>query len=527
MLYSETRDIVRQPYICEGDDGEYIINDVTKVHFNPDLERIKTKAFSWCFNIMSLIIPNFVITIETAAFFGCKFIETLQLSSSLETIQNDAFCGCSSLKELPLPSSVHTLGKSAFEHCASIRNITIQKCENELSSLQKIGDGGFRNCISLEDFPYLPNLQTLGQRAFGGCISLTEVTLGPSVMFAARNAFDGCVSLQTLKCTYREGIILPWAITDVVVEPNTTKIHNSAFAGCIFLRNINLTLLIENIGKSAFWGCESLHKNFRVPDTVKAMGIGAFGRCSSTIKRLKLPFHATQDVYTFMGSGDQAPLDIRNVLIDETVKEISTGTFDGCSELTELMIPPTVLTIKTNAFGRCSSLQKVTCHDSATMTIESHAFQHCEGLRIFNVPEVVMWVLDGEFGKNTSPKKRPSLPEIDQHAFGHCSTQIMETCARYNVLRQFWVWILEKEKEYINTNTIFFGAGSEKTKSGFLDAKSMFLDTGDLEIVQRVFSTQSKASDDLLFTILKYLQGRDADMRNSTNHLRRRIVSFS
>mmetsp|Transcript_5590 Transcript_5590/g.6377 ORF Transcript_5590/g.6377 Transcript_5590/m.6377 type:complete len:519 (-) Transcript_5590:72-1628(-) len=493
MPYSSTNDIMFESKTYKKRSCEDKVDDArtTDIPFGPNHETITTNLF----------LPDFVKTIETASYFGCKSIQSLQLSSSLEVIEDDAFCGCSSIEELTLPASVRSLGKSALGHCASIRKIKLQQNQTK-SSLERIDDESFRNCTSLVDFPYFPNLSFVGQRAFGGCISLTEITLGPNVTFAARNSFDGCVNLQKLQCTYQEGSILPWAVTDIVIDPSTTKIHNSAFAGCIFLHNISITTLIKYIGKSAFWGCESLPSDFQIPGSVEEVGIGAFGRCS-TFLSLKLPLYTTQDTYTFMGGDDMVPLDVKNVVIDVNVREISCGKFEDCSELTELMIPPNVTIIRENAFGRCSSLQKITFHDSAATTIEPQAFQHCENIRIINMPEVVLWVLDGEFGNKTSPHNRPKLPVIHKYAFGTYSKHIVETCKRYSILCQLWTWVLKKEEEYNNFDKMIYNKELEMSLSHFLD-------TEDLDVFRKILSPQVSAPDDLIFTVLKYKQNRDA-----------------
>eukprot|EP00592_Proboscia_alata_P016680 CAMPEP_0194400040 /NCGR_PEP_ID=MMETSP0174-20130528/126992_1 /TAXON_ID=216777 /ORGANISM="Proboscia alata, Strain PI-D3" /LENGTH=256 /DNA_ID=CAMNT_0039196509 /DNA_START=213 /DNA_END=980 /DNA_ORIENTATION=+ len=245
-------------YVYKGEDGERPPQTVGAIDYVANITSIKAQAMKWCCHIKAVIHPDSITAIEDQAYFGCDAIEHLRLSSSLQTIgegiEDQAYFGCDSIEHLRLSSSLQTIGERSFNACPSItmlelpptlhtikregfgrchslRSIVPQQ-KNETLFLKTIEEGAFCNCESLTSIPYFSMLERIGRGAFYRCESLTEVTLEPSIISAARDCFDNCDSLIALHCTYRTGVILPWAVTHVIIDPNTTHIHTSAFAGC-------------------------------------------------------------------------------------------------------------------------------------------------------------------------------------------------------------------------------------------------------------------------------------------------------
>mmetsp|Transcript_12825 Transcript_12825/g.14726 ORF Transcript_12825/g.14726 Transcript_12825/m.14726 type:complete len:228 (-) Transcript_12825:136-819(-) len=215
-------------YIYGGADGEYIPKNARKVDYTTNITVIKKEAAIRCKHITSVVHPDSVIAIEACAYYGCSAIRNLRFSSTLQTIGDGSFDGCSSITTLEMPPTLHTIDKWGFESCSSLRMITPQDPHKPLC-LKTIKDNAFFDCESLASLPYFPLLKIIGSYAFGNCTSLTEVTLGSHIISAARDCFDDCDSLIALHCTYRTYVILPWMVTHVTIDPDTTLIH----PGCI------------------------------------------------------------------------------------------------------------------------------------------------------------------------------------------------------------------------------------------------------------------------------------------------------
>eukprot|EP00592_Proboscia_alata_P009872 CAMPEP_0194366698 /NCGR_PEP_ID=MMETSP0174-20130528/14756_1 /TAXON_ID=216777 /ORGANISM="Proboscia alata, Strain PI-D3" /LENGTH=508 /DNA_ID=CAMNT_0039142037 /DNA_START=47 /DNA_END=1573 /DNA_ORIENTATION=- len=465
--------------------------------FHPTVTSIAANAFESCNLVMLVNIPDLVTSIDSNAFNGCKSITSLSLSLFLKSIGDYSFCGCSSVQSLLLPPYLRTIGKVAFAGCSSLQSIHLQD-EQTFLSVKTIDKLAFAYCTSLASIPNFPALQIIGTRAFGGCRFLTEVTLGPSITSAARDSFRMCASLNILRGTYQAGVILPWAITHVILDPSTTKISSSAFAGCDRLRHIVLSRKVIIIGSSSFYGCRSLSDDFTLPDSIVKVGIGAFARCSHYPSNL--PFHATQDIYTYMGGeGEMAPKQIKEVIIDETVQEIKERDFEGTA-VERITIQASAIHIQPHAFSCCANLREITFTNESTTEVimESKAFKGCQRLSILNMPKAMKWVMTGEYGSRVLPKDRTSLPSIHENTFEGCPAHIIAKYNRYRVLQRSWNWLIQKEREC----NILYDSLDCGTNMPLLDSK-------DLDILREMCSLRPPASNDIVDAVLKYLNLHD------------------
>ena len=66
-------------------------------------------------NIVSVTIPDSIITIGEKAFFSCSYLSTVILSKNLQTIGTDAFGYCQKLTTIMIPGSVTSIGGGAFD----------------------------------------------------------------------------------------------------------------------------------------------------------------------------------------------------------------------------------------------------------------------------------------------------------------------------------------------------------------------------------------------------------------------------
>lgn len=95
---------------------------------NTGLATIGTNAFYNCKNLTTINIPDGITTINDLAFYNCGF-SSINLPSTLITITGGsantkgAFRNCSQLLSLNLPDGVVTVGGYAFNSCTSLTSI--------------------------------------------------------------------------------------------------------------------------------------------------------------------------------------------------------------------------------------------------------------------------------------------------------------------------------------------------------------------------------------------------------------------
>ena len=92
--------------------GEYSIRKGVKV--------IGNSAFSRCYFLTSINIPNSVTTIGDGAFSECKSLTSINIPDSVTTIGKEAFIRCYSLTSINIPNSVTMIGNDAFRECINL-----------------------------------------------------------------------------------------------------------------------------------------------------------------------------------------------------------------------------------------------------------------------------------------------------------------------------------------------------------------------------------------------------------------------
>lgn len=82
-------------------------------------------AFSGCTNLMSVVIPNSVMSIGYSAFGNCKSLTSVVIPDSVTSIGSSAFIGCTSLTNIVIPDYVTSIGNYAFNGCSGLTSVTM------------------------------------------------------------------------------------------------------------------------------------------------------------------------------------------------------------------------------------------------------------------------------------------------------------------------------------------------------------------------------------------------------------------
>ena len=206
-----------------------------------------------------------IVIPESITYNGSKY--------SVTSIGDFAFSYCYGLTSVTIPNSVTSIGDRAFQYCSSLTSVTIP------NSVTNIGYGAFYGCTGITQsiivndmFVFLPtgyeghysipeNISTIIGGAFYDCSGLTSVTIPNSVTSIAEGTFSGCSSL-----------------TSVNIPNSVTSIAYGTFLGCSSLTSVNIPNSVTSIGDCAFSGCSSL-TSITIPNSVTSIAEVAFSLC--------------------------------------------------------------------------------------------------------------------------------------------------------------------------------------------------------------------------------------------------------
>ena len=173
------------------------------------VSKIAAHAFSDCKNLVSVIIPESVTSIEQRAFASC------------------------SLKSVTLPQGIKSLEKELFNY-SGLTSITIPE------GVTIIGEGAFGGCRNLTSVTIPEGVTTIGEAAFGGCINLTNVEIPKGVKNIEDGAFSNC------------------NLTSVTIPEGVTSIGIMAFMANFKLKKVVIPKSVTSISRYVFQGCNNI-----------------------------------------------------------------------------------------------------------------------------------------------------------------------------------------------------------------------------------------------------------------------------
>lgn len=274
------------------------------------------------------------------------------------------------------------------------------------ADITRIGYSAFRRCEILSgiEFNAFINLREIGSEAFSDCYSITNIK------------FSENSQLETIG--YSAFSSCP-SLTDIDFGDNSNlrEIGSSAFYNCFNLTSVDFgdNSVLEYIGDYGFQFCSALN-NILLPDSVNNISYGAFYYCSN-LTDIVIPSSITYIYdYVFAQCVSLTSINLENIV------SIGSYAFQECKSLT-VTLPDALNAIGIGAFSGCSSLINITIPPGVTV-INTNTFYGCTNLTTIGLHNAITSIGSNAFqncGKLELTELPSALLSIGQSAFQGCT----------------------------------------------------------------------------------------------------------
>ena len=442
-------------YIGECAFGDYDDSvPLEEVVLSKNLKTIGPWAFSGCFELKSIDIPESVNEIENGAFTGCYSLKNFNVSqntnfgdrvfgnypwTSIPALNDDynvwlydenasdffVWNGClfayrGSSKTPVIPSGVCGIGDEVFEN-SDITGVTIPE------GVRYINNGAFKNCTSLKNVKIPKSVQKIGGYAFYECSSLSSVTFSVGLKSIEDNAFGYCESLKK------------------AVLPEGLEKLDGAFYGCYNLENITFpsslseidsersaiydTKWYENIADSAPIYCGGIFLGFKVGyntpyKNIKINSTYTVRAGTKTVymkecyvdklTTLNLPDGLKSLTIKSPSNNVNSNYKITKLTVPESVDYVD---IEGMSDLKTLKLPTTAK-LGAGCFNYCTEIENLTI-PKGNIRLEA-SLSHCVKLKSITLPSDTMEVV-GDIGSKNLTSVNLSNVRILTGGFNSCT----------------------------------------------------------------------------------------------------------
>jgi hypothetical protein len=445
------------------------MKDVTIVanQWGEGANEIPGGAFNGKTTLVRFVFPDHLTKIGNWAFAGSNLTGNITIPNGVIEIGTNALGsvwqgtgheGLPIYGTLTLPNTLKIIRAYAFYASKFVGELVIP------SSVEVIEDSAFKSTGFTGNLILPDGLKELGPEAFKYCNNLSgSLTIPHNITIIPEGCFTYCNFGGMLK-----------------LHNGITNIHHEAFYGCGFRGNLILPNNLITLGNQAF-GNNLFSGELKLPESLAVIGDSAFSynvRLSGTIE------------------------------IPQDVTTISSGLFEGCSQLEGIVFHKNTDRINEGAFAGCYQLNSIVCKSIVPPTIDASAFSGvAKDNFVVEVPESS--VADYTLAPNWSEFKRIAAHRefsISRNLFRTLNAEDSKTL----ILRaeSGATWSVESCPDWV-TVTPSSGVGKTKVTIAVNEMVAGNVGTFDVEVYDDWGSTTSTTYNGRAGEVVFLLDGKD------------------
>lgn len=298
---------------------------------------IAQQAFMSNATLVSITMPDGMLTIGKQAFQGCSNLTTVNMGNTVVSIGDNCFFTCAKVTELHLSKTVKTIGQWGLRGMSGLLTLTLGE------ELEGIPAGMCWGNTKLQGITIPDKTKYVGENAFASCSALDSIQLGTSVDSLASKAFAYCSNVKKVisrapvppMTMDEKSMVTTYTKTSLYVSEKALEVYQKTEPW----KNFEVILPYDPSG--------SLEDKFFVVAGVGYEMISADNRTVGV---------AHIDTLTYTGEVLIRPT-VNYAGEDFNVIAIQAEAFKNCTGVTQIEIPASIQSIGNNAFNGCSGMK--------------------------------------------------------------------------------------------------------------------------------------------------------------------------
>ena len=334
------------------------------------ITKIADKAFAFCDNLFTVVLPDSIREIGSQAFIECTSLRDIVIPSSVQKIGFLAFNGCTNLSNLEFTRDIDDIGSKLFgDEVQNVRVFGPATVLNELnvavpSNIAKLcAEWGVSFNVgspisifitnTIDDIAYISGIK---EGFTGNLITIPSYINGAKVTEIANGVFRNLLNVE-----------------NVIIPEGVTRIGDYAFSGCLRLQNITLPSTLTNIGRYAFENCAYM-STINIPQGVGSISEGAFMGCTNLTS---VEFEGDNNVASIGDDAFNGCIKLDNLRLPRHLMSIGERAFKDCVTLKSVNLPVALTEVGMQAFMNCASLKTIENAAGDSLEIAAGAFIGC------------------------------------------------------------------------------------------------------------------------------------------------------